>query len=72
MKKYALGCAFNLEDILGNFPYKKLKITCKECANITGDNHRSSIVKKIFRYHVKLVIEDIISNNITYWLPLTG
>ena len=72
MKKYALGCAFNLEDILGNFPYKKLKITCKECANITGDNHRSSIVKKIFRYHVKLVIEDIIANNITYWLPLTG
>lgn len=72
MKKYALGCAFNLEDILGNFPYKKLKITCKECENITGDNHRSSIVKKIFRYHVKLVIEDIISNNITYWLPLTG
>lgn len=72
MKKYALGCAFNLEDVLGNFPYKKLKITCKECANITGDNHRSSIVKKIFRYHVKLVIEDIIANNITYWLPLTG
>lgn len=72
MKKYALGCAFNLEDILGNFPYKKLKITCKECENITGDNHRSSIVKKIFRYHVKLVIEDIIANNITYWLPLTG
>ena len=72
MKKYALGCAFNLEDILGNFPYKKLKITCKECANITGDNHRNSIVKKIFRYHVKLVIEDIIANNITYWLPLTG
>ena len=72
MKKYALGCAFNLEDILGNFPYKKLKITCKECENITGDNHRSSIVKKIFRYHVKLVIEDIISNNVTYWLPLTG
>lgn len=72
MKKYALGCAFNLEDILGNFPYKKLKITCKECANMTRDNHRSSIVKKIFRYHVKLVIEDIIANNITYWLPLTG
>ena len=70
--KYALGCAFNLEEMLINFPYKKLHITCKDCKAITGDNHRDLLVKRVFKESVKLVIEDIIENNITFWLPLTG
>lgn len=69
---YALGCAFNLEEMIINFPYKKLHTTCKDCKNIIGDNHRNLLVKKIFKESVKLVIEDIIENNITFWLPLTG
>lgn len=69
---YALGCAFSLDDIIMNFPYKKLQINCKECKLITGDNHRNFLVKKVFKESVKLVIEDIIENNITFWLPLTG
>lgn len=72
MRKYALGCAFNTEDLLSNFPYKKLHITCKECKNITGDNHRNLIVERIFKESIRLVILDIINNNITFWLPLTG
>lgn len=72
MKRYALGCAFNTKDILDNFPYKKLRITCNECKNITGDNHRNLIVEKVFKESIKLVISDIINNNITFWLPLTG
>lgn len=69
---YALGCAFSLGEMLINFPYKKLQITCKDCKAITGDNHRDLLVKRVFKESVKLVIEDIIENNVTFWLPLTG
>ena len=72
MKRYALGCAFSLKNILDNFPYKRLKITCKQCKAITGDNHRDKLVKKVFRENIKLIINDIINNNVTFWLPLTG
>lgn len=69
---YALGCAFTLGEMLINFPYKKLQITCKDCKAITGDNHRDLLVKRVFKESIKLVIEDIIENNVTFWLPLTG
>ena len=72
MIKYSLGCAFNLNEMLINFPYKKLQITCKDCKDIIGNNHRDLLIKKVFKECVKLVIEDIIENNITFWLPLTG
>lgn len=72
MKRYALGCAFSIDNLFDNFPYKKLTITCKQCKAITGDNHRDILVKRIFRESVKLVINDIVSNNVTFWLPLTG
>lgn len=69
---YALGCAFSTDDIFMNFPYKKLQITCEQCKSITGDNHRDTLVKKVFKENLKLVLNDIIENNITFWLPLTG
>lgn len=72
IKRYALGCAFSLNEVLMNFPYEKLKINCKECKRIVGDNHRNILVKRVFRECVKLVINDIIENNVTFWLPLTG
>lgn len=72
MKRYALGCSFNLRTILDNFPYKKLKITCKQCKDITGDNHRNLVVERVFKESIKLIISDIINNNVTFWLPLTG
>lgn len=72
MKRYALGCAFSMDNILENFPYKDLKITCKECQKIIGDPHRDILVKRVFRESVKLIIDDIINNNVTFWLPLTG
>ena len=72
MKRYALGCAFSLKNMLDNFPYKRLKITCKQCEAIIGDNHRDKLVRKVFRENIKLIINDIINNNVTFWLPLTG
>lgn len=66
---YSIGCAFNIDEMFINFPYKKLKITCEECYKINGDNHRDVLVKQIFRECFKLVINDIIDNNTTFWLP---
>lgn len=67
---YALGCAFSLDELFENFQYKKLKINCKQCEEITGDPHRDKLVKQIFRESVKLVLNDVIDNNTTFELPL--
>lgn len=66
---YATGCAFNMDDMFMNFPYKKLEITCEECKKINNDAHRQALVKKIFRECYKLVLNDIIDNNVTFELP---
>lgn len=65
----ATGCAFNMEEMFMNFPYKKLIMNCDTCEKITGDKHRKLLVKRIFRECVKLVLEDIIDNNVTFELP---
>lgn len=54
--RYALGCSFNTNNLFFNFPYKKLKLNCKDCLKIIGDAHRSILVKKIFRTSMKIVI----------------
>lgn len=69
---YALGCAFSTDDLFMNFPYKRLEITCEQCKTITGNSHRDILVKKVFKESLKLVLNDIVENNITFWLPLTG
>lgn len=66
---YSIGCAFNMDEILMNFPYKKLKLTCEDCRKINGDPHRNILIKQIFRECFKLIINDIIDNNITFHLP---
>lgn len=71
-KNYATGCAFNLDEMLMNFPYDKINLTCEDCQRINGDPHKLYLIKKIFRECFKLIINDIIDNNATFWLPLTG
>lgn len=70
--KLALGYAFDFSDLLFNFPRKKLNLTSKQCQAITGDRHRNVLIKKIFRACVKLVIDDVVDRNVTFWLPLVG
>lgn len=65
----ATGCAFNLDEMFMNFPYKKLQMSCQDCKRINGNEHRNLLVKKIFRECVKIILEDIIDNNITFQLP---
>lgn len=65
----ATGAAFNTDEMFMNFPYKKLSITCEKCKEITGNPHRDLLVKQVFRECVKVILNDIIDNNITFWLP---
>lgn len=70
--KFALGCGFSVNEILENLPYKKLKISCKECYEAIGDNHRQVLASRVFRKSFNLIIEDIIERNVTFWLPVNG
>lgn len=72
MKRYATGCAFNTSEMLMNFPYKKLQITCKDCQRINGNNHRNFLVQKVFRKALEMIFEDIIDNNVRFELPIKG
>lgn len=63
------GASFNMQHLLMNFPYKKSKITCKQSEEITGDLHKSTLLSFVFRECLRMVVNDIIENNITFWLP---
>lgn len=65
----AIGCALNTSHLFINFPFKKLKINCKKCKELTGDAHRNKLAEKIFKENFKLIINDIIDNNVTFQLP---
>lgn len=68
-RNYAVGCAFSIHDMFMNFPYNKLKITCEECQKINGNPHRDILVKQIFRECVRVILDDVIDNNVTFHLP---
>lgn len=72
MKYWSTGCAFSIDDIFENFPYKKLKITCNDCEKIINDRHRDKLVKRIFKAALEAVLNDVIDNNATFQLPLNG
>lgn len=65
----AIGCALNVSHLFINFPFKKLKINCKKCQEITGNPHRDLLAQKIWRENFKLIINDVIDNNVTFQLP---
>lgn len=69
---WSVGCAFSADEIFERFPYKKLKITGKECYNIRKDKHKKPLVKQVFRECMKEIFSDIIDNNVTFELPLSG
>lgn len=69
MTRYALGCAFKLKELFYNFNLKRLKINCKECQAVNNDRHRDILVRQIFTECLKVVIEDVVERNVTFWLP---
>lgn len=69
MKNYSTGCAFNLRDIFIKLDKNKLKLTSNLCEKINNDRHKDALIKKIFRKSVEIILEDIITNNVTFELP---
>ena len=66
---YALGHSFNMDEMFMNFPLKKLILTCKDCQDLINDRHRDVLAKRIFRDSVKIILNDIVDNNVTFELP---
>lgn len=66
---YAVGSSFNLDDMMMNFPYKKLKVTCKECMEMIGNEHRDIFVKRVFVYCLKQILYEVINEGVTFIMP---
>lgn len=66
---YATGYALTAKDLFKSFDTSRLKLTAKQCEELIGNRHKERIVHDVFKYAVKLVIDDIIHNNATFNLP---
>lgn len=66
---YATGYAFNVNQLFLTFPTKKMKLTSKACEELIGNRNKEVIAKAIFKHSIKLVLDDIINNNVTFDLP---
>ena len=66
---YATGYALTTKDLFKSFDIRRLKLSAKECEKLLGNRHKERIVHEVFKYAVKLVIDNIIHNNITFNLP---
>lgn len=66
---YATGCAFNLDELLINLDKSKLKMDYKLAEELVNANDKNILIKRIFMDCVKMVVDDIIDNNITFELP---
>lgn len=63
MKHWALGWACNLNHIFIQFPYTKYKSLMTKWKT---PQERKKVIKDVFRESLRLVVNDIIDNNITF------
>lgn len=66
---FATGYAFNTKDLFANFPIKKMKISGEACKSLLGYLDKRALAIRIFLYTVKIILLDIINNNVTFKLP---
>lgn len=66
---YATGYALTVGDLFKSFDIKRLDLTARECEKLLGNRHKERIVNDVFKYAVRLVLDDIIHNNVTFQLP---
>ena len=66
---YALGYAWKLDEIFENFKSQNLKIDCVSLQRLYGDNHKKRLCYKVFRECVKIIVNDIIDNDVEFQLP---
>lgn len=66
---YALGYAWKLHEIYQNFDLTKLKIDGISLVRLYGDEHKRLLCYKVFKACLKLVVNDIIDNDVEFQLP---
>lgn len=66
---YALGYAFNLTDLFENFKSSNLIIDCVSLVRLYNEPHKKKLAIRMFKDCVKLVINDIIENDVEFQLP---
>lgn len=69
MKNRAIGWACNLNEIFIRFPYEKCRSLMTKWRTF---QERRKIIKQVFREGLRLVLEDIIDNNVTFKIQGIG
>ena len=70
MRQYALGYAWTVDELFMNFKSPNLKIDCISLQRLYGDNHKKQLCYKVFRECCKIIINDIIENDVEFQLPV--
>ena len=66
---FATGYTLGLKDMFCIFDTKRLKLSSKKCEELIGNRHKERIIYKVFKYALKLIINDIINNSVIFRLP---
>lgn len=69
---YALGYTFNLEDLFFKFNINKIKIDYISLKRLYGVYDKRIIAQRVFKDCCKLVIADIINNDVEFQLPTSS
>lgn len=69
---YATGCAFNFKDMFINFDKSKLHFNSKDCERLINDAHKDKLIEKIALEGLQQILNDVIDNNATFYLPTGG
>lgn len=67
--RYALGHSFNLQHVFEKFQFKKLTTKYTVFQKIIHSAAKIDLCIEIFTTHLKMVLEDVINNDVTFQLP---
>ena len=67
--QYALGYAWKLNELFMNFKSSALKIDGESLRRLYGNEHKKLLCYRVFRECVKLIVDDIIDNDVEFRLP---
>lgn len=66
---YALGYAWKIDELFMKFKSQNLQIDCVSLQRLYGDNHKKVLCYRVFRECVKIIVNDIIDNDVEFKLP---
>lgn len=66
---YALGHAFSLSDLFEDFNPSSISVKGSTCEELIGYKNKRDLAKSIFSYSVKLILDDLIKEDINFKLP---